>query len=180
MNDSRYSKLQKAWFTAIESDTTKEVINIDLSSQSCSNQTEEIKVSVLDYSLSQVMGQPTIVQVTLDLLANEKEVYVRTTSLGRKVGERIASFHTDFGGEKVNVWMDGSVAICYDLGKPVWRNSSLSEAIWAGEELTIRNAVAVDLFKSATNKGFSGYRGFRLTRASIFAEKKIEKKETNA
>jgi len=180
MSNARFSKFQKAWFTAIECDTTKEVIDIDLSSLAGSQQTEEIKVSVIDYELSQVMGQPTIVQVTLDLLANEKEVYVRTTSLGRKAGERIASFHTCRGGEKVNVWMDGVVAICYDLGKPVWRSGTIADEVWGSEELLVRNAVAVDLFKSAKNEGYAGYRGFRLARASVFAQKKIEKKETNA
>lgn len=180
MSNARFSKFQRAWFTAIECDPSKEVIDIDLSSPACSNQTEEIKVSVIDYELSQATGQPTIVQVTLDLLANEKEVYVRTTSLGKKAGERIVSFHTARGGEKVNVWMDGSVAICYDLGKPVWRSGSISEEVWGSEELDLRSTIAIALFKSATNGGYAGYRGFRLARASVFAEKKIEKKETNA
>jgi hypothetical protein len=180
MSNLRNSKFQKAWLHSIECDPSKEVIDIDLSSQACSQQTEEIKVSVLDYELSQTTGQPTIVQVTLDLLANEKEVYVRTTSLGRKAGERIASFHTARGGEKVNVWMDGSVALCYDLGKPVWRSGSIAEEVWEGDELTIRSAIAIDLFKSATNGGYAGYRGYRLNNARFAGIKKVEKKETNA
>jgi hypothetical protein len=172
MNDYRFSKLQKGWFSAIENDSTKEIVNIDTASLGCSHQTEEIKVSVLDLELSNLLGRPTIVQVTLDLLANEKEVYVRTTSLGDKSAECICTFHTQYGGEKVNVWGKGSVAMSYDLGKPVWLSESHKEYTNT-HEFILRHAIAMDLFKSATNKGYAGYRGYRPNKANISASKRI-------
>jgi len=168
MNDYRFSKPQKAWFSAIENDSTKEIINIDTTGLGCSHQTEEIKVSVLDYELSNLLGQPTIVQVTLDLLSNEKEVYVRTTSLGGKPAECLCTFHTQYGGEKVNVWGKGSVAMSYDLGKPVWLSESHT-GYTNTPEFLLRHAIAMDLFKSATNKGYAGYRGYRPNKAYISA-----------
>ena len=173
MSEYRFSKMQKAWFSAIENDTTKEVVNIDLSGRSFGEQTEEFKVSVLDYELSQVLGQPTIVQVTLDLLANEKEVYVRTTGLGGKSGEKIASFHTGFGGEKVNIWMNDTPVWSYDLGKPAWRNPRTSDEELDSEPFETRHAIAVGLFKSASNKGYAGYRGYRLNKSAFSASKKV-------
>lgn len=172
MSEYRHSKMQRAWFASIENDPSKEIINIDLSSPARSQQTEEIKVSVLDYELSEVLGSPTIVQVTLDLLANEKEVYVRTTGLGEKAGERIASFHTGFGGEKVNIWLGESVAMSYDLGKSVWVSQHHIEQTNHQPFLT-RHAIALDLFKSASNKGYAGYRGYRLNKSAISASKKV-------
>lgn len=172
MNDYRYSKPQKAWFSAIENDSTKEIINYDTTGLGCSHQTEEVKVSVLDYELSDLLGQPTIVQVTLDLLANEKEVYVRTTSLGNKPAQSICTFHTQYGGEKVNVWWKNEVAMSYDLGKPVWLKAGINEDTNSNEFL-LRHALAMDLFKSATNKGFAGYRGYRLNKAKVSASQKV-------
>lgn len=172
MSNSRFSKFQKAWFTAIECDPTKEVIDTNLSSLAGYQQTEEIKVSVIDYDLSQVLGQPTIVQVTLDLLANEKEVYVRTTSLGNKSAECICTFHTQYGGEKVNIWGKGMVAMSYDLGKPAWVAESLVEHTNTSEFI-LRHAIAKDLFKSASNKGYAGYRGYRLNKSAISASQKV-------
>lgn len=172
MNDYRFSKLQKAWFSAIENDTTKEVINIDTTGLGCSHQTEEIKVSVLDLELSNLLGQPTIVQVTLDLLANEKEVYVRTTSLGDKPANTICTFHTQYGGEKVNIWWKNEVGMSYDLGKPVWMRDGINKDSNSNEFL-LRHAIAVDLFKSATNKGYAGYRGYRPNKANISATQKV-------
>lgn len=172
MSNIRFSKFQREWFTAIDCDKMKEVIETDLSSPSRSEQTEEIKVSVLDYELSDLLGQPTIVQVTLDLLANEKEVYVRTTGVGNKAGEKIASFHTGFGGEKVNIWWKNEVGMSYDLGKPVWMRDGINRDSNSNEFL-LRHAIAMDLFKSATNKGFAGYRGYRLNKAKISASQKV-------
>lgn len=164
--------MQKAWLTAIESDPSKEIVNIDLSSLARSQQTEEIKVSVIDYELSALLGCPSIVQVTLDLLANEKEVYVRTTSLGGKEAECICTFHTQYGGEKVNIWGEGMVAMSYDLGKPVWVAESLVEYTNT-DEFILRHAIAKDLFKSASNKGYAGYRGYRLNKALISSQQKV-------
>jgi hypothetical protein len=172
MNEYRQSKMQRAWFASIENDPSKEIINTDTTGLGCSHQTEEIKVSVLDYKLSQVLGRPTIVQVTLDLLANEKEVYVRTTALGNKPAECICTFHTQYGGEKVNIWGKGSVAMSYDLGKPAWLAESLVEYTNT-DEFIQRHALALDLFKSATNKGFAGYRGYRLNKSAISASQKV-------
>lgn len=172
MSEYRFSKMQKAWFSAIENDTTKEVVNIDLSGRSFGEQTEEFKVSVLDYELSQVLGRPTIVQVTLDLLANEKEVYVRTTALGNKPAECICTFHTQYGGEKVNILGKGSVAMSYDLGKPAWIAEPLIEHTTT-DEFILRHALAKDLFKSASNNGFAGYRGYRLNKSAISASQKV-------
>lgn len=172
MNDYRFSKLQKAWFSAIENDTTKEVINIDTTGLGCSHQTEEIKVSVLDLELSNLLGQPTIVQVTLDLLANEKEVYVRTTSLGDKPANTICTFHTQYGGEKVNIWWKQEVGMSYDLGKPVWMRDGINKDSNSNEFL-LRHAIAKDLFKSAIGGRFAGYRGWRANKTNISGLQKV-------
>ena len=172
MSDHRYSSCQKAWFTAIECEKAKEIIYIDTSAPSRSTQTEEIKVGVLDHNLSNLLGQPTIVQVTLDLLANEKEVYVRTTALGNKPAECVCTFHTQFGGEKANIWWKNEVGMSYELGKPIWMRDGISTDSNSNEFL-LRHAIAKDLFKSATHGGFAGYRGYRPNKAEISASQKV-------
>jgi hypothetical protein len=60
----------------------------------------------------------------------------------------------------------------YDLGKPVWVAESLVEYTNT-DEFILRHAIAKDLFKSASNKGYAGYRGYRLNKALISSQQKV-------
>jgi hypothetical protein len=164
---NRPTKAQVAWIDAIEKDDSKEVINVSEGSP------VTLSVEILDHSLSLTFGAPVLVTVVLDLLANEKSVDVRKTGV---VSSRLICWEQKHDRQQTNCWCQkygsSSTTVYWDTVGLYWRDQG---RVFTHLD-TLIEKVARAMFNSATDGGSAGYRGSKITNASIQAVKLPQKK----
>lgn len=157
---NRPTKAQVAWIKAIEGDSTKEVIHVSEGSP------VSLSVDVLDHSLSLTFGGPVLVTVVLDLLANEKNVEVNKTGVD---GRRLITWQQKPDGiQQTNCW--GQKYPSPQSTLRYWDNKSFyyeEPNAFGVPADNLVHKVALALFNSATDGGSAGYRGSRVTNATL-------------
>ena len=157
---NRPTKAQVAWIKAIEEDSTKEVIHVSEGSP------VSLSVEILDHSLSLAFAGPVVVTVVLDLLANEKSIEVVKSGVD---GRRLITWQQKPDGiQQTNCWAQKYPSPQATLR--YWDNKSF---YWEEKNAftcpadNLVHKVALALFNSATDGGSAGYRGSRVTNASL-------------